>query len=346
VGRAPDGKHPRLLTRRGQAARPTLIVARVALAVAFATTVGLALPSSSGSAARSGPAPSLKVLLARAAKISNEIDELGQEYDALRIQLTAAHATERIARLTLLRDKRLLAADQAAVAGIAAAGYMAGGVSPTLQLLESKHPQAILDRAAILSVIQQQNNTRMSLVTAANAAAERAGLLAGQEASQAAVLSAEMRAKESKIQAKEDVLNSAVYTKALAVYQRTGHYPVHLNGDSIGVEALRAALTRVGDWYVWGAAGPNTFDCSGLVVWAYAQVGISLEHYTGDLWNEGEHISRSQLRPGDLVFFFADISHVGIYAGDGMMVDAPTTGQRVQVQPVFWSAYVGAVRIA
>src|ERR1019366_957274 len=83
----------------------------------------------------------------------------------------------------------------------------------------------------------------------------------------------------------------------------------------------------------------------GLVMWAYAQVGISLEHYTGDQWDEGQHIPRSQLEPGDLVFFFPDIGHVGLYVGNGMMVDAPTFGQPVQVQPVFWSAYVGAVRI-
>lgn len=344
--RSPAAWHSQRRTGRGHVARRVLVAGRLATAAVVATTVGLALPGSAGAAAGTEPAPSLKVLLARAAKISNEIDILGQEYDALRIQLAAAHAQVRIARLTLLRDKHLLAADQSAVAGIAAAGYMAGGVNPTLQLLESTNPQAILDRASILSELQQQNSTKVSLVVAANAAAQRATLLARQEARQAAVLSAEMRAKVIKIQAKEDVLNSAVYKKALEIYQQTGHYPVHLNGDSIGVEALRAALSRVGDPYVWGAAGPNAFDCSGLVVWAYAQIGISLDHFTGDLWNEGEHISRSQLRPGDLVFFFADLGHVGIYVGDGLMVDAPTFGQPVQVQPVFWDAYAGAVRIA
>jgi peptidoglycan DL-endopeptidase CwlO len=96
---------------------------------------------------------------------------------------------------------------------------------------------------------------------------------------------------------------------------------------------------------VWGAAGPSTFDCSGLVMWAYQQVGISLPHYTGSQWTMGEHISRSQLEPGDLVFFYPDISHVGLYVGDGMMLDAPATGQVVQIQPVMWNVYVGAVRI-
>ena len=204
---------------------------------------------------------------------------------------------------------------------------MAGGISPEIQLLETSNPQAMLNRANILTELQQENGTKLSLVTAANRAAERASLLAEQESRQATKLSDEMRAKVVKIQAKENILNSALYKKALEVYQQTGHYPVHLEGDSIGVQALRKALTKVGDPYVWGAAGPNAFDCSGLVMWAYAQIGISLDHFTGDQWNEGEHISRSQLEPGDLVFFFPDIGHVGIYVGNGMMLDAPTFGQ-------------------
>lgn len=314
--------------------------------MALAAMVGLALPSSSAGAAPSGSSPSLKVLLARASKISNEIDNLSQQYDALRIQLTGARTQLKVAHLSETRDKKLLVTYQSSVAGIAAAGYMAGGISPTLQLLESTNPQAMLNRADILSELQQQNGTKMSLVTAANRAAQRAALLAVQESQHAKKLAAEMHAKVLKIEANERILNSALYKKALEVYQQTGHYPVHLNGNSIGVQALRYALTKVGDPYVWGAAGPNAFDCSGLVMWAYAQVGIQLDHFTGDQWNEGEHISRSQLEPGDLVFFFPDIGHVGLYVGNGMMLDAPTFGQPVQVQPVFWSAYVGAVRIA
>lgn len=350
--RSPDGRHSRHFatkrgTRRGRATRSLLATGRLVTAITVATAVGLTLSSSSAGAAGSGPAPTLKVLLARATKISNEIDLLGQEYDALRIQLTAARAQQRVARLTLRRDEHLINADQSSVAAIAAAGYMAGGMNPSLQLLESSNPQAMLDRASILSELQHQNGTKLSLVTAARAAAKRASLMAAQEARQAAIVSAEMAAKVAKIQAKENVLNSAVYSKALEIYQQTGHYPpIHLSGDSVGVEALRFALEKVGDPYIWGAAGPSAFDCSGLVVWAYAQIGISLEHFTGDLWNEGEHIPRSQLQPGDLVFFFADLGHVGIYIGNGLMVDAPSAGQDVQVQEVFWNAYAGAVRIA
>jgi cell wall-associated NlpC family hydrolase len=195
--------------------------------------------------------------------------------------------------------------------------------------------------------LQQENGSKINEVQAAEAAAKRALLTAAQAERQAARLSAAMRAKVALIQKKENVLNSAAYAKAMEIYQKTGKYPYTAPaGNSIGAQALRFALTRIGDQYVWGAAGPNQFDCSGLVMWAYAQVGISLQHFTGLQWNEGEHISRSQLRPGDLVFFFADLGHVGMYIGNGMMVNAPTFGQPVQVAPVFWSAFVGAVRIA
>ena len=155
---------------------------------------------------------------------------------------------------------------------------------------------------------------------------------------------------------------TAVATQPSAAYQASPAYHVSsafyaapaapvaarltASTESIGNRILDEAETRTGDWYSYGSAGPSTFDCSGLVMWAFAQEGISLPHYTGDQWNAGMHVSRADLEPGDLVFFFADISHVGLYLGNGLMVDAPSTGQVVQVQPVFWSDYVGAVRIA
>jgi cell wall-associated NlpC family hydrolase len=133
----------------------------------------------------------------------------------------------------------------------------------------------------------------------------------------------------------------------MAVFNQTGNYPNFRmpTANTIGAQALRWALSKRGDPYVWGAAGPSSFDCSGLVLWAYAKVGISLPHFTGDQWNMGVHVGRNQLQPGDLVFFYPDIGHVGLYIGNGLMVDAPDFGEDVQVQPVMWSVYVGAVRI-
>lgn len=313
--------------------------------------VSLILPGASAGAAVSSPGSgtptSLKTLLAQAAKLSAQVDALSQQYDALNIQLTEAKDQIKLAHLTIRRDERLLSKDQSSLGVIAAAGYMTGGMNPSLELLQSNRPQTMLNRASILSQLQRENGSKINLVAAARQAAARARLLATQQEGRAAKLASAMQKKVAKIQAAENKLNSAAFSQAMQIYQQTGKYPpISVTGDSVGVQALRKALTRVGDPYVWGAAGPNAFDCSGLVVWAYAQIGISLPHYTGYQWNSGIHVSRSQLEPGDLVFFFPDIGHVGIYVGGGMMLDAPTYGQPVQVQPVFWSAYVGAVRIA
>jgi len=179
-------------------------------------------------------------------------------------------------------------------------------------------------------------------------ASTRAQVTAREEIATVDQLQTAINGKVAAIHAKLNVLNSAAMTQAMAIFQKTGTYPniVLPEATNVGTTALRAAMTRIGDPYVWGTAGPGEFDCSGLVVWAFAQEGISLPHYTGSLWNSGMHVSRADLEPGDLVFFFADISHVGIFIGNGLMVDAPSSGQLVQVQPIYWNAYVGAVRIA
>jgi cell wall-associated NlpC family hydrolase len=319
---------------------------RTAILACAAALASFALPAGIGSAAPADTPTSLQATIAAANKLSNQIDTLGQQYDALRIQLTEARAQSKTAHQTALRDKRALGAGEAAVAHLAAEGYMNLGFSPTLQLLQTSNPQQLLNRASIMLQLDHEQGGTVSLLTEAEAAAERATQTANQEALLAGRLSAAMSKKVAQIQAKANVLNSSAYAQALAVFQKTGSYPnVAIRGNSLGAQAVRWALTKVGDPYVWGAAGPNAFDCSGLVMWAYAHVGISLAHFTGAQWTEGEHISRSQLQPGDIVFFFADISHEGMYIGNGLMVDAPTQGVPVHVEQVFWSAYVGAVRI-
>lgn len=337
-----DGARRRL----GRRAGVRLPAGRLGAAASVAATAALALSGSVAVATPQAPAPSLKTLLARAAALSNQIDALSQRYDALRIQLSQAQAQVKISLETVRRDKALLARDQTSIGQIAAAGYMAGDISPAMQLLQSSNPQAILDRAAILTELQQENGDKIALVLSAKAAAQRARVQANLEERQAAKLSAAMRGEVAKIKAKEAILNSAAFTKAMAIFRQTGHYPnIHVAGDSVGVQALREALTRIGSPYVWGGAGPWDFDCSGLVMWAYGQIGISLPHFTGDLWNSGIHVSRAQLKPGDLIFFFADLGHVGIYINKTYMIDAPTFGIPVGIHPIFWSAYEGGVEI-
>jgi peptidoglycan DL-endopeptidase CwlO len=105
-------------------------------------------------------------------------------------------------------------------------------------------------------------------------------------------------------------------------------------GSAAAQTAVQTALAQRGDPYVWAAAGPNSFDCSGLVQYAYAAAGISLPHSSRMQSTMGTPVPRSALQPGDLVFFYSPVSHVGIYVGDGQMVHASTYGQPVKVASI------------
>jgi cell wall-associated NlpC family hydrolase len=97
---------------------------------------------------------------------------------------------------------------------------------------------------------------------------------------------------------------------------------------------VQAALTQVGSSYVWGGAAPGGFDCSGLVMWAFQQAGISLPHSSQALAHGGQPVAMSDLQPGDVLTFYSDASHTGIYVGDGMMIHSSTYGQPVRVVPM------------
>ncbi|HWA68100.1 MAG TPA: NlpC/P60 family protein [Mycobacteriales bacterium] len=117
-----------------------------------------------------------------------------------------------------------------------------------------------------------------------------------------------------------------------------------------GEAAVQAAESQIGKPYVWGGAGPDSFDCSGLVMWSYDQVGVHLQHWTGFQWEEGAHVAVSDLRPGDLLFFAYNTSdpdtihHVGMYIGNGEMVQAPETGENVEITSDARPDFIGAIR--
>ena len=145
----------------------------------------------------------------------------------------------------------------------------------------------------------------------------------------------------------------AVLLSACAPFQRGSPGEESPGGGATGPgpAALRVAETRIGSPYRYGGAGPDVFDCSGLVSYAYSSVGIRLPRTAAQQYSAVKPVPRDDLEPGDLVFFRVDgkaVGHVGIYAGDGRFVDAPQTGGRVRVarldDPWYRERYVGAGR--
>jgi cell wall-associated NlpC family hydrolase len=121
---------------------------------------------------------------------------------------------------------------------------------------------------------------------------------------------------------------------------RGGHRRVP--GGSVAAVAVNAALSQVGKPYVWGAAGPDAYDCSGLMLWSYAHAGVYLPHFSGYQYLSGRHIPLGALIPGDMVFYSfngspSGIHHVAMYIGGGAMVEAPTEGIPVHVRSMYYS---------
>ena len=322
-------------------------VSRVLPLVVAAASVAVLLQGGASQAQTVRVQPTLTQLVAEAKQLSNQVDSLSDQYDGLKIEISHAKSEEYFAKQAEKQADAAMAGSQAAVAQLAAMGYMNGGMNPTLQLLTSGNPGQFLNQASTVEEVDNQAGLRLSTLQREQLAATRAQEAAAQEIATVNTLTAQINSKVSQINSKMAILSSSEMSAAVAIYDKTGTYPSYTppDGNSVGDIALREALTRIGDPYVWAAAGPSEFDCSGLVVWAFAQEGISLPHYTGDLWNLGVHVSEADLEPGDLVFFFGE-DHVGIYIGDGLMVDAPAAGQDVMVQAIDVDPYSGAVRIS
>ncbi|MEV0968997.1 C40 family peptidase [Microtetraspora glauca] len=142
-----------------------------------------------------------------------------------------------------------------------------------------------------------------------------------------------------------------VVPRGRTTQQKTWPVTAFMSVDQLKV-ALTAAVGKLGRPYVWGAEGPNTFDCSGLVQWAYAQAGVRMPRVTHQQWATGPQVPLSQAQPGDLLFWRNDptnpnyISHVAIYWGNGKMLHAPRTGDVVKIAPVYTRNLAGVVRVS
>ena len=141
-----------------------------------------------------------------------------------------------------------------------------------------------------------------------------------------------------------DTLKDEERAELLASRSGDVRIPSNVPASGRAAIAVRAALAQVGDAYVYGASGPDAFDCSGLTSMAWGQAGVGLPRSSSAQFGAGPHISSSALQPGDLVFYYSPISHVAMYIGNGLIVHAANPGAGVLVAGVFSMPYSGAVR--
>ena len=296
--------------------------------------------------------------------LAAESYESGGLSQGLAVILNTTDPSQAMTRVSMLQQLSASQSSLLAAAGTADQVYeqsvaAASQATATAQKLTADLAQKQAEINAALAQSQQ--------VLAKLTAAQRAQLIAAQKAKEAAdqaqaqiqlaafnkAQAASAQAAASRAAASRASASRAAATRAAAAAAanrapvvQTVALPQSPGGSSVAQRAVSAAMTRLGDRYVFGATGPKRFDCSGLVQWAYRQAGISTTHYTGTLWNDYRHIPESQLKPGDLVFFYRDHHHVGIYIGNGLMVNAPHTGDVVRIASIAGHGhYAGAVRV-
>ncbi|MGW2815183.1 NlpC/P60 family protein [Streptomyces sp. NPDC001415] len=356
-----------------------------ALGVTTAALASVSLLAQSADAAPAAPKPSIEEVQKKVDALYRQADLATQRYDAAKEATTTRRAQvdallDQVAAGTAkLNDTRRV------IGSYAAAQYRDGGVTPTMTLLFSDDPQAFFDQSQLmgrLSDEQQKTLSTFETERAANAKkrAEASRSLAALTASQQTLragkqdvqtklaaartllstLTAEEKARLAAIEKKkqDEARRKAAELAAQQAAQQAaakekpaqpaGQAPSSPSAPAAtkAAKALAFARAQMGKPYVWGATGPASYDCSGLTQAAWKAAGVDLPRTTWDQVKVGTRVATADLQPGDLVFFYDDISHVGMYIGNGMMIHAPHSGAYVREESIYYMPIYGSVRPA
>jgi cell wall-associated NlpC family hydrolase len=288
---------------------------------------------------------------------------LVDQYDTARVELIVKQRAAAKARAAVGVAAANYDSARVAYSKTVAVQYEGGSFSSTGALLSSDNGQGYLSKLQALNMLSthaDQVATQMADAhAAADAAAQHAEQIVADARARNVALSRQRGSLEKQIGKYRNLLG-LLDPSARAEYMRIVAPPVSdgqvltaklrltLTATSAARKAVRYALAQVGKPYVWAAEGPSSFDCSGLTMAAWAQSGVALPHSSELQFTMGQAVPMTDLQPGDLIFFYGPSpSHVTIYAGDGLMVSAPTEGEDVSVVPLsaFNDAVVGARRV-
>lgn len=307
------------------------------------------------------------------AQVKAKVDQLYQEaevatdkYNGTKEQTKASEKSLRTLRDEAARSTARLNTARSALGSMAAAQYRNGAVSPSVQVFLSSDPAQYLDRAAYVeragdvqatevSGVQRQLGRLTQLRSEAHTKLgdlrlQQAGLKKQKAAVQSRIRSAQallarLSAPErAQYESRGGSSDGSPGPHGSGAADRSTVRDAVLAPNSRAAQAVAFAYGALGKPYVWGATGPSSFDCSGLTQAAYRSAGVSLPRTTYTQINSGQRVSRSELSPGDLVFFYSGVSHVGIYVGNGQMIHAPHPGAPVRLAPIDQMPFVGAAR--
>ncbi|MEU4620804.1 NlpC/P60 family protein [Actinoplanes sp. NPDC023801] len=268
----------------------------------------------------------------------NELEPVIEDYNGTHAKLVKLRKQQKDLAKTLAPLQAQVDKAMVQVKGLAVDAYMQGPPGTMNAMILTGSPTGFVDKLTLLD--QLSANRKASI-------AEVAKLRDKYAADKATVdkLESEIEVRDTDLATKRTAIEKEI-TKLqklrLDAYGdvdasdgelRTGPCPVAYTNDK-GGRAAQKACDLIGKPYVFGSNGPNTYDCSGLTQEAWGAVGVHLEHYTKDQWGSTRAVSRSELKPGDLVFYYSDVHHVALYIGGGKVVHAPRTGDHVRMATI------------
>ncbi|MCF3961729.1 C40 family peptidase [Streptomyces fuscigenes] len=326
--------------------------------VSVLTAMAAAAVALTSQAAHADPKPTVKDVKAKVDDLYKQVDKATDKYDGAKdqeskLQKDVGNLQDKVARgqadLNAMRD---------ALGSMATAQYRTGGIDPSVQLFLSADPDTYLDKASTMDQVSSQQADQLRAIQSKQRELAQERLEAQGKMKDLADTRKELGEKKKQVQSKladaNKLLNSLT-AQQRAQMQQEDQERANRSSERVALGkgvpasqraavAFAAAQTRLGDLYVYGSTGPNTFDCSGLMMWSYAQAGVSLPRTSQAQGTVGPHLSMSQLQIGDLVIMDGG-SHVGMWAGNGQVLHAPHTGTVVKYEAVSDMTFDYGVRV-
>ncbi|MEV0569638.1 NlpC/P60 family protein [Dactylosporangium sp. NPDC050588] len=271
-----------------------------------------------------------------------ELEGVIERFNAIRDDLRATEAQlERVNARTGPLQASVDAAQRDADE-LAARLYRSGAVTSTAVLVSAPSPESFMDQLATLDHLQRRRTDALRRLKADKAALKK-------EQADLGDLQVRQRTQEQELGQRKATIEAQVRRLGGARAARTARTPsgalhdgyVPRFTDDPAGRAVRYAYSQLGKVYRWGADGPDTFDCSGLTMAAWKAAGVVLPHNAARQKKTVTPIRREELRPGDLVFYYKDVSHVGMYIGDGRVIEAPREGERISMRLLDYAPIVG-----
>ncbi|WP_103935572.1 C40 family peptidase [Thermomonospora echinospora] len=299
--------------------------------------------------AHAEPTPSASSVQKKLDALNKQVDQLVEKYNQAEEDLKSAKAKLKAARKAAAAEAADFEKTRARIAEMAATAYKNGDMGDVAGFVGTGDPQNVLDQTAVFAHLSRNRSSELTVFLAAAQRLQRQQAQAQEAYDDVLRRSKELKEQKQKVEKSIDTQEKLLSRLGVTPDRPSGGGGGTYTGPASGSArvALQFAYAQIGKPYQYGAEGPNSYDCSGLTMRSWGAAGVNLPRTTYSQYSATKRVAKSDLQPGDLVFF-SSLGHVGLYVGNGQMVHAPRTGKNVEVVNItsgyYATNYYGAGR--